>query len=179
MITKLQYPNSYADHGRPDARKGLAVMMKQPPRTVTQIGKFIAVGTLNTAVDFGMLNLLSLLTSVYGGSRLIPINIPGFALAMINSYVLNKYWTFKATHRTVSGIEIGAFVLVSLIGLSINTAVCVVMTTLPPPAWSITPMLWENIAKVFATGFSLVWNFVGYKYVVFERLDRRSEPRNI
>jgi putative flippase GtrA len=154
-------------------------MMKRPPRTIAQIGKSIAVGTLNTAIDFGVLNLLSLLTSVYGGGRLIPINIPGFVLAMINSYVLNKYWTFKATARGVSSLEIGTFALVSFIGLGINTAVCVVVASLLPPTLSITPVLWENIAKVVATGFSLVWNFVGYKYVVFERLDRRSKLRNI
>jgi putative flippase GtrA len=68
---------------------------------------------------------------------------------------------------------------VSFIGLGINTAVCVVVASLLPPTLSITPVLWENIAKVVATGFSLVWNFVGYKYVVFERLDRRSKLRNI
>jgi hypothetical protein len=53
------------------------------------------------------------------------------------------------------------------------------VTSLWPPALSITPVLRENIAKVLATGCSLVWNFAGYKYVVFERLDRRSEPWHI
>jgi putative flippase GtrA len=179
LVAKLECPPYGADHGRWSARRGLSETMKQPPRTIAQIGKFIAVGLLNTAIDFGVLNLLSLLTSIYGGSRLIPINIPGFVLAMMNSYVLNKYWTFKATGRRVSSLEIGTFALVSFIGLSLNTAICVVVTSLWPPALPITPVLRENIAKVLATGCSLVWNFVGYKYVVFERLDRRPKSQPI
>ena len=177
MVAKLECPQSHADHGRWPARRGLSETMRQSPRTIAQVGRFIAVGLLNTAIDFGVLNLLSLLTHVYGGRRLIPINIPGFVLAMMNSYVLNKYWTFKATARRVSSLEMGTFALVSFMGLSLNTAIVVVVTSLWPPALPITPVLRENIAKVLATGCSLVWNFAGYKYVVFERLDRRSKPR--
>jgi putative flippase GtrA len=42
-----------------------------------QFGKFLAVGTLNTGIDFGTLNLLSWLTGIYGGVQLAPINVPG------------------------------------------------------------------------------------------------------
>jgi hypothetical protein len=63
--------------------------------TVVQFGKFLTVGTLNTAIDFGTLNLLSWLTDIYGGLRLAPINVPGMLLALANSYLLKKHWTFQ------------------------------------------------------------------------------------
>jgi hypothetical protein len=31
----------------------------------------------------------------------------------------------------------------------------------------LTPQLWENLAKVLATGGTLVWDFFGYTYLVF------------
>ena len=63
--------------------------------TAIQFGKFLVVGTLNTAIDFGTLNLLSWFTGIYGGVRLAPINVLGVLLALTNSYLLNKHWTFK------------------------------------------------------------------------------------
>ncbi len=143
----------------------------RPARTLAQLAKFAAVGACNTGIDFGVLNLLSWLTGIYGGSRLAPINLPGFALSLINSYVLNKYWTFKGNAREVSGRELGTFTLTSLIGLAINTAVVVGMTSLLTAPLPLDPQLWENLAKVVATGVSLTWNFVGYKYLVFAPSD--------
>jgi putative flippase GtrA len=64
--------------------------------TAIQFGKFLAVGALNTMIDFGMLKFLSWLTGIYGGLRLAPINVLGMLSALTNSYLLNKHWTFKA-----------------------------------------------------------------------------------
>jgi putative flippase GtrA len=49
--------------------------------TAIQFGKFLAVGTVNTIIDFGTLNLLSWLTGIYGGARLAPINVLGVLFA--------------------------------------------------------------------------------------------------
>jgi putative flippase GtrA len=59
--------------------------------TAIQFGKFLAVGTVNTIIDFGTLNLLSWLTGIYGGVRLAPINVLGVLFALTNSYLLNKH----------------------------------------------------------------------------------------
>jgi putative flippase GtrA len=57
--------------------------------TAIHFGRFFAVGTLNTMIDFGALNLLSSLTGVYG-ARLAPINTLGVLSGLTNSYLLNK-----------------------------------------------------------------------------------------
>jgi putative flippase GtrA len=130
-----------------------------------QFGKFLTVGTLNTAIDFGTLNLLSWLTGIYGGLRLAPINAAGVLLALTNSYLLNTYWTFQASARP--RLALGRFVLVSLIGIGLNTALVVVLTHFVTCPTGLTPQLWENLAKALATGGTLVWDFFGYKYLVF------------
>ena len=130
-----------------------------------QFGKFLAVGTLNTAIDFGTLNLLSWLTGIYGGVRLAPINVPGVLLALTNSYLLNKHWTFKTPFSP--GRRVGRFVLVSLVGVGLNTALVVALTYFVTRPTGLTPQLWENLAKVVATGGTLVWDFFGYKCLVF------------
>jgi putative flippase GtrA len=136
-----------------------------PWSTVIQFGRFLIVGTLNTAIDFGTLNLFSWLTGIYGGVRLAPINVLGVLVALTNSYLLNKYWTFKAPVHP--GRRVGHFVLVSLIGMGINTALVVALThfVMRPPA--LTLQLWENLAKALATGGTLLWDFFGYKFLVF------------
>jgi putative flippase GtrA len=50
--------------------------------------------------------------------RLAPINVLGVLLTLTNSYLLNKYWTFKAPVQ--AGRHVGRFVLVSLIGVGLN-----------------------------------------------------------
>jgi len=130
-----------------------------------QFGKFLAVGTLNTGIDFGTLNLLSWLTGIYGGVRLAPINVPGVLLALTNSYLLNKHWTFKTP--LYPGRRAGRFVLVSLAGMGLNTALMVALTHFVMRPTGLTPQLWENLAKVLATGGTLLWDFFGYKFLVF------------
>ena len=130
-----------------------------------QFGKFLAVGTLNTGIDFGTQNLLSWLTGIYGGVRLAPINVPGVLLALTNSCLLNKYWTFKTPVSPGRGL--GRFVLVSLIGVGLNMALVVAFTHFVTRPTGLTPQLWENLAKMLATGGTLVWDFFGYKFLVF------------
>ena len=43
------------------------------------------------------------------------------------------------------------------------------VTTFIPPFFGLSPELWANLAKVAATGFSLIWNFIGYKFIVFKK----------
>jgi putative flippase GtrA len=134
-------------------------------RTVVQFGKFLTVGTLNTAIDFGTLNLLSWFTGIYGGLRLAPINVAGVLLALTNSYLLNKHWTFEASGRPRR--DLGRFALVSLIGVGLNTALVVALTHFITRPAGLTPQLWENGAKALATGGTLLWDFLGYKFLVF------------
>ncbi|QQG45162.1 MAG: GtrA family protein [Candidatus Sungiibacteriota bacterium] len=133
----------------------------------SQLSKFAAVGFLNTAIDFGVLNVLSILTGVTGGFILGGVNVPGFSLAVINSYFWNKFWVFR--DRTEKGVfeDFPKFLAVTLLGLLLNSGIVVFITTYVPPILPVGQDVWLNIAKAAATAVALVWNFVGYKFLVF------------
>lgn len=143
----------------------LAWYLSKKIRILWQIAKFALIGVLNTAIDFGILNFLILVTNITKGASIGLINIPAFSIAVVNSYYWNRRWVFE-------GAKEGNFLIflaITVIGLAVNTFVVIVITTYIPPLFGLSETLWVNVAKVFATGFSMVWNFVGYKLIVFKK----------
>ena len=130
-----------------------------------QFSKFALVGVLNTAIDFGILNLLILLTGITSGLGIIPLNAVSFTTAVINSFFWNKKWVFQSRKDA----NFLTFFAITLIGLSINSGIVYMITTFVPPVFISSNTIWVNIAKVLATGVSLVWNFTGYKLIVFKK----------
>ena len=133
----------------------------------SQLGKFLAVGVLNTAIDFGVLNILSMATGITAGFKLGGVNIPGFTIAVLNSYFWNKAWVFEKKEGSLKSF--GQFIAVSVGGLVLNSALVAFITGFIPPPSGITTELWLNIAKIIATIIAFVWNFLGYKFIVFAR----------
>ena len=127
---------------------------------------------MNTSIDFGILNLLMWWTDIYRGKWIILLNIISFSIAVINSYLWNKHWTFRAKEADEPGEvakEFSQFMMVTLIGLAINSSIVFGITTFISPFFGLSPELWANLAKGAATGFSLIWNFFGYKFFVFKK----------
>jgi len=139
-------------------------------RIIKQFIKFVFVGGINTGIDFLVLNVLMNLTDIESGPKLFVLNSISFSVAVINSYFMNKYWTFQdKTKTTQDPIKFSAFFIISLTGLVINSTVLTVITTYIPAPFELSQKFWANIAKLFATGFSMLWNFVGYKLFVFKK----------
>jgi len=139
---------------------------------IYQFAKFVVVGFLNTSIDFGVLNLLSMFTGVTAGFLIGGVNVPGFILASANSYFWNKFWVFSASAKASADkgrdySDFFSFAAVVLVGIFINGGIVVLLTTCMSPLWGLTPERWLNMAKVAATVISLVWNFVGMKFFVF------------
>lgn len=130
-----------------------------------QFTKFALVGVLNTSIDFGILNYLITSTGVERGVGIIPLNAISFSVATINSFLWNKSWVFKSKKKAT----FLTFFAVTLVGLLINTGVVYLLNEYVLPAFVSSSAIRPNIAKVFATLFSLVWNFLGYKLIVFKR----------
>ncbi|MFH1392059.1 MAG: GtrA family protein [bacterium] len=137
-------------------------------KIIQQFSKFFLIGMSNTAIDFGILNLLMWLFGIYEGSGIIPIKTTAFFIANINSYFWNKYWTFKQTQKEHAAQEYGKFLIISGVALGIHLLVVYSITTYIQPI-IIGKELWANFANILAVGLALIWNFIGYKFVVFNK----------
>lgn len=79
--------------------------------------RFAVVGTLGSVVDFGVFNLLATLLKVHA----VPASVVSFALAVINNFLWNRYWTYPETRKTPITKQLSQFAIVSVAGLGIRT----------------------------------------------------------
>lgn len=127
--------------------------------------KFATIGAFNTALDFAILFSLKAL-----GINVAFSNIVSTGITFILSFILNKKITFNSTNKTKQENikEFLSFTIITLFGLwAIQTLVIYIITSI------LSNILISNItlfiAKIIATIFSLIWNFVLYKKVVFKK----------
>lgn len=135
---------------------------------ITQFIKFLLIGGLNTAIDFSVLNFLMWLFQIHHGPLILLFNTISFSTAVVNSYFWNKYWTFQEKERKGIPTQFLKFLVVSIIGVIINSSIVFSITTFIPPFFSMSYKLWANVAKVIATTVGLIWNFFGYKFWAFK-----------
>lgn len=140
----------------------MKILEKYP--IISQILKFGVTGVMNTGIDFLVLNGLMWVTSTYSGTLIILLNVVSFSVAVTNSYLWNKYWTFKVKAKDEIPQEFAKFITVSIIGAIINSSILFAFTTFVDPLFEISEGLWANIGKLLATGIALIWNFIGYKF---------------
>mgnify|MGYP001558705825 FL=1 len=130
-----------------------------------QIAKFGVVGVLNTMMDWGILNILMFLSGVYAGLAYSGFKAISFGIAIVNSYLWNKYWTFES--GTSRDNEFLKFLIISAIGALINIGIASSIVNFTAPFSGLSLPIWANIAAAAATAVSMVWNFTGYKFIVF------------
>ena len=133
-----------------------------------QLAKFVAVGAFNTFLDWGVYSLLMLVTQVYAGSGILLFKIISFGVAVIGGYLWNKYWTFNATDKSTAN-EMTLFLTVSVIGATINASLTWLIIQLFTGTQIVTPQQLAQLAAGVATLASMLWNFLGYKLIVFKK----------
>lgn len=132
-----------------------------------QVTKFIIVGGLNTFLDFAVFNFLIASSGIAAGLGLDFFKGISFLVAVTNSYFWNKYWTFES--KTKKELEFIQFVVIGAIGLFLNIgALSLIVNSIGAPG-AVSPTLWANIGALVATAASLMWNFLGYKFIVFRK----------
>ena len=123
--------------------------------------KFMAVGVINFFVDYGVLTLLN-----HGlGWPLVLSNIISYSCGIVNSFVLNRYWTFRQ-HLKFLSRHFVLFVFVNLVSLGVNTLAVHILGNL----YGMPNIL----AKLIATVFSFTVNFAGNKLLVFNQPEKRQ-----
>ena len=112
---------------------------------IYSIIKFGLTGLSGMVVDFGITWIVreKLKWNQYFA------NTCGFSLAVINNYIINRYWTFHSQQNWVP--EFGRFVLFSLIGLLLNNLLLFIFHE--------KCNIRFYFSKVMAIGVVFIWNF--------------------
>lgn len=114
--------------------------------------KFGAVGLLNTGAD---LLVFTMLTSA--GSSVLTAQILGYGCGMLNSYLLNRSWTFRSNASRTR--EMPRFLLLNLAVLA-----CVAWLLEQLHTGAALPLL---PSKLLATAAGMLLNYAGSRFWVF------------
>jgi putative flippase GtrA len=135
----------------------------------SEIRKFGVVGLINTAVDLTVLNSLIFLTHIgRNGFWFSFFKGISFLVAVLNSYVINHSWTFGGSTGGRSAGQACQFVTVSLFGAAINISAASYVVTFISPLNGMV-RYWPSVAALAGTACGLIFNFMGYKYIVFSQ----------
>lgn len=149
------------------------ILNKYP--VIGQFVRFGLIGGLNTGVDLVILNILMFAFSVYEGVGYSAIKAVSFCFAATLSYFLNKHWAFKDNSKDKRAIQFSQFFAVSVIGAVINVSIATLIVTFIKPALGseliipLSDQLWGTIGALGGTAIGLIWNFLGYKLLVFKK----------
>lgn len=125
--------------------------------------RFIVVGVMNTAVDFVV--LFSMVT--YFRTPILVANVLSTSVALIVSFLLNKHAVFRDADAH-STRQVLIFIGITLIGLWIVQGLIIsVISSYLGSVSDIDEKLVLVIAKLVATGVTLVWNYILYSRFVF------------
>jgi len=123
------------------------------------------------SIIVGTIGVIGIVLAIVGGKAAAPaiyyLLILGI-LAVIEIIIWNSFSLGRPFFGANSiKITLATFIAVSIIGTLINSGLISLLTTY----WHFTSNLDlnKNIAKVIATAFSLIWNFFGYKLIVFKK----------
>ncbi len=140
------------------------------PKRIERFVKFAIVGTIGAVVDFTVLNIMKLVFEAIGlgegwdltmSTRQIQLaaaNTISFSAAVLSNFTWNRLWTFPESRERPLGTQLLQFTIVNITGLLINTVILIgmdqyVLQAILPARAS------YNIAKAFAIGVVLFWNF--------------------
>ena len=117
--------------------------------------KFTLVGFSGLIIDFGITFICKekIILNKYISNSI------GFVFAALSNYIFNRIWTFGSNNPELL-IEFSSFLLVSIIGLFINTSIL----------WQIHNNLKVNfyLSKFGAIVVTTLWNFLANYYFTFQ-----------
>lgn len=150
----------------------VGAIVGQRLKTLYQLAKFLLVGGLNFLIDLGVLNLLIAATGISIGFYASVFKAVSFLVAMTSSFLWNKFWTFNSLATGEAGKQFAEFFAVTLIGFFINVGTFTLLNSAAGAVSGVDPRTWASIAAAGAAAAGLVWNFLGYKLLVFKKPQR-------
>ncbi len=134
----------------------------------TRFLRFAAVGASGAVVDFGVLNLLTLIFHV----NFVAASVVSFIMAVINNFIWNRLWTYPDSRSKAVSHQLIQFSLINVVGLIIRTPllaflekILIKFFTFTVPVSFVKPTFaGHNIALAIAILVVMLWNYIANRY---------------
>jgi putative flippase GtrA len=134
---------------------------------LAQLFRFAIVGGFNTLVDLLIFNLLVWQWPTQDSGVIVVYNTLAYLAGAVNSFFLNKNWTFKQRSSTTSS-QVTRFMLVTGLGAACSNAFLWLATNILA-SLSLNGFLWSNVAKISAIAGSVGVSYIGMRFGVFAK----------
>jgi len=135
---------------------------------VYQLAKFALIGAFFALIDLTVLNFLMEWLKITREAQLkyTLFATISFLVATILKYFGDKYWAFEKTEKEKMEVEFTLFFIITLVSgvIQVGTA-----SFLFKAFSSFNPFLAGNFAKIGGIFIASIWNFLGYKFLVFKK----------
>lgn len=141
----------------------------------TRFLKFAIVGAVGSALDFGIMNLLTHLFNM----RLVFAGSISFICAVVNNFTGNRFWTYPESRSRHLLHQLGMFFLVNAAGIAIRIPI---LHFVEPPmedafqqmvhlSHAAAEILAKNATLGFAIGVVMLWNFFVNRYWTYNDIE--------
>ena len=133
---------------------------------VEQMGRFVLVGAFADIIDIKVFQLLFWLAPFS-----LVFKAVSFLVATLIKYWWNKHWAFGGAEKTepqkflIDG-QLAYFFIVTLVGLGLNVVSFYYFGKIET---ELSPVIWTELCIILSALVSAVWNFLGYKFLVFKK----------
>lgn len=138
---------------------------------VYQLAKFLLIGAFFAIFDLIILNIL---LEYFGISRGDAVKYAvfvttSFVIVTTVKYVADKYWAFEQSEKKQMRAEFSKFFIITLISGGIQLLVASLIFGIFAPLLGMTELVGANVGKILGIVVASVWNFIGYKFIVFKK----------
>ncbi|MBN1305379.1 MAG: GtrA family protein [Anaerolineales bacterium] len=144
------------------------------PTERTRFTKFLAVGAIGAAIDFGVMNILTQLLKM----PLVSAGTISFLCAVLSNFIWNRYWVYPDSRSRPLGRQLLMFFIVNTAGVAIRIPI---LKFGEPPAQYFfnriqikqfpAEFLAKNAVLAIAVGIVLLWNFFVNRYWTYNDVD--------
>ena len=136
---------------------------------IFQMAKFFLIGALTTLFDLGIMNILLWIFGSFTGWTYNLFKAISFLCATIAKYWANKFLAFEKKESREMKKEFIQFLGITMVSLFINVGVASFVVNTIEPQFGLNAVIWANVGAIIASITGSLWNFVGYKFIVFKK----------
>ena len=137
-----------------------------------RFSKFLIVGTISSFIDFGFMNLFTLVFDI----PLIVAQALSFLIAVLGSYMFNRFWIYPDSRSKSPYHQLMLFMLINLVGIAIRTFSIPIINQLINSLLIYSSInlqlrykdiISHNASLAFVVGLVLLWNSFANRFWTF------------